>query len=1555
MNHVIQDIIAQRPASLYRPEDEHDSCGVGFIAQIDGKASNRVLRYALQSLCNLAHRGAIDADAKTGDGAGVVTQIPYKIFIPEVAKLGHALYEEKDLGVGMIFLPHDNAYAQARAKAIVEEVLEERELFLFGWRPVPIAIKLLGEKAASTLPRIEQVLIGRPSGMSDDEYERRLFLSRNQIEKKVEEDKIRHFYISSFSSRIINYKGLLLSPSVQRFFRDLENPAYETALAVYHQRYSTNTFPTWPLSQPFRMLAHNGEINTRRGNANWMRAREAELRADFWGEDIDLLKPIIQPGGSDSSELDNSVEALVMSGRHVLHAMTVLVPPAWRSDKGMAPELQAFYEYHRCFNEPWDGPACLVFTDGLTVGACLDRNGLRPSRYKVTSDGIISLGSEVGTIDLDDELIVEKGRLGPGEMIDVDTIKQRLLRNDEIKEELSKLKPYGEWLKKHLIKLQQIVTPSFEATPDPIDVLTLMQRQLTFGYSSEEVDMVLKPMIATAAEAVGSMGDDTPLAVLSLQPRLLYTYFKQLFAQVTNPPIDPIREKLVMSVNVTLGWRRNLLGETAEHARLVQSESPILFDYEMAKLRNMEALDHPSATMDCTWSAEEGEEGLARAIDRVCGEAEAAVKGGARILILSDRAVDHLRVPVPMLLATGAVHHHLIRTGQRMKASIICETGEARDTHQVACLIGYGASAIYPYVLIESVPELIEMIRAEARKEVTKAGSDPVKLAKAEPGVKEAEALTIEKACKHLRKALEDGLLKIMSKMGISVLASYHGAQIFEAIGLGENVIEKCFRFTPSQVGGVDFRELAQESLVRHQKAFAAVPEEADAAKKPGLEDAGYYRFRRAGERHAVSPPVIQAFHSFVKTNNPADYKKYVEAVRTQQPITFKDMLELVPRASGPVPLDEVESAEDIRKRFTTAGMSLGALSPEAHEALAIAMNRIGGKSNSGEGGEDPNRFKVRPNGDNANSAIKQIASGRFGVTAAYLASAKEIEIKMAQGAKPGEGGQLPGHKVSAIIARLRHTVPGVMLISPPPHHDIYSIEDLAQLIHDLKEVNPRAKITVKLVAEAGVGTVAAGVVKAHADIVLISGHDGGTGASPLSSIKNAGAPWELGVAEAQQVLLLNNLRNRIVLRTDGGMRTGDDIVKAAILGAEQFNFGTTALIALGCVYVRQCHLNTCPVGVATQDEKLRGKFKGTPEMVVNFFNGVAEEVRVILSELGVRSITELIGRPEFLRQREVPGHPKANQLDLKRLLVDVVGKDDPTPRYCTRQRNDPPISESPLDDTILQDAKDAIVDATKMTLSYQVRNVHRSIGTKVSGEIGYQHGPEGLPEGTLTLNLSGSAGQSLGAFLASGIRLHVVGEANDYVGKGMSGGEIVVRPPAESTFAAHENAIVGNTCLYGATGGRLFANGQAGERFAVRNSGAVAVVEGVGDHGCEYMTGGTVIVLGKTGKNFGAGMTGGSAYVLDLEEKFEERCNTALVAVETLSEEDEVLVRQLVYHHLEATESARAHELLGSWPNFATKFRKVKPRPPAAKPAEAKPPALTEATITENVVAVQP
>jgi glutamate synthase domain-containing protein 2/glutamate synthase domain-containing protein 1/glutamate synthase domain-containing protein 3 len=1520
-------------SNLYDPAHEHDSCGVGFVAQVSGRRSNRILRLGLRSICNLMHRGALDADAKTGDGAGVMTQIPYKLFLPEVARLGHTLYQESDLAVGVLFLPHDNAYMQARAKAITQEVLEKRGLFLFGWREMPINIRVLGEKAQTTMPRIEQVLIGKPWGMADDDYERRLFLARNEIEDAAAADKIQNFYIPSFSHRTIVYKGLLVSSSLEKFYPDLSNPDYETAICIYHQRYSTNTFPKWPLAQPVRMMAHNGEINTVRGNRNWTSAREAELRADFWGNDIDLLKPIIQPGGSDSSSLDNVLEVLAMSGRSILHAMTILVPPAWRSDKNMPQDLADFYEFHRCICEPWDGPAALCFSDGLTVGASLDRNGLRPARYKLTDDGVFLLGSEVGISGVELRQVVEMGRLAPGEMIAVDTVGGKLLRDREIKSALAARHPYGEWLRQNMIRFSHAKAPDVAAPAGDLDILTLTQRQMAFGYSSEELDMILKPMFKDGAEAVGSMGDDTPLAVLSVRPRLLYTYFKQLFAQVTNPPIDPIREKLVMSLHTVLGWRRNLLSESPEHCRQVMLDTPILLDQDVAALRAIGG-DFPAETIACLWQATDGPEGLAAAVRRICAEVEAAVDRDVRIIILSDRGVDHEQVAVPMLLAMGAVHHHLRRVGKRMKASMICETAEARDVHQIACLIGYGASCVNPFLALETARELID---------------------------KGAVAADYGQAAVNYRTALENGLLKIMSKMGISVVSSYRGAQVFEAIGISSAVVEECFSGTATPIEGLGYNEIAEESLARHALAFGnAVPVEAGK-----LDDPGYYRFRRGGELHAVTPPVIQSFHTYVgikgadKAGKAEDYKKYVDSVLANRPHSLRNLLDLIPLGSGPVPIEEVESIEEIRRRFTTAGMSLGALSPEAHETLAIAMNRIGGKSNSGEGGEDPVRFLRREDGDWANSAIKQIASGRFGVSAAYLASAKEIEIKMAQGAKPGEGGQLPGHKVSAYIARLRHSVPGVTLISPPPHHDIYSIEDLAQLIYDLKQVNPRARVCVKLVAEAGVGTIAAGVAKAHADIILVSGHEGGTGASPLSSVKNAGGAWELGVAETHQVLLLNGLRNRVTLRTDGGMRTGEDIVYATLLGAEEFNFGTAALIAMGCVYVRQCHLNTCPVGVATLDDKLRGKFKGKAEHVVTFFNAVAEEVRQIMARLGFRTINEMIGHTECLRQRRVDDHPKANTLNLSRLLVDVAKDDTTLVRYATRLRNDGPEDRT-LDDIILQDGKEAITDGRPITLSYKVTNVNRSVGTQVSGEIGYQYGEEGLPPRTVDLRLEGSAGQSFGAFLAPGVRMVLTGEANDYVGKGMSGGEIVIKATSPRQYVPADCIILGNTVMYGATGGELYANGRGGERFCVRNSGGVAVVEGVGDHCCEYMTGGVVVVLGPTGKNFGAGMTGGVAYVLDRDGAFRERYNTQLITPYPLAaEEDVAALKALIYKHLEYTDSDRAREILADWPKHAAMFLKVcptvpdapkvvTPEPTAARPEDEK----AGQVINENVTA---
>jgi glutamate synthase domain-containing protein 2/glutamate synthase domain-containing protein 1/glutamate synthase domain-containing protein 3 len=1504
LNQAILDRTASF-AGLYDPAHEHDACGVGFVASIKGVRSNKILKHALTCVCSLIHRGAMDADAKTGDGAGILTQIPYRLFRYEVEKMGHKLFQDSDLGVGMMFLPSD-PYIQARCRHITETVLNEHRLFIFGWRVVPVNTAVLGEKALRTCPGIEQVLVGRPdpSAMSDDEFERKLYLVRNQIEDQAENEGIKDFYIPSFSSRTLVYKGLLAAPTLEKFYLDLRDPNYQTALAIFHQRYSTNTFPTWPLSQSLRMMSHNGEINTVQGNKLWTLAREADLKSPFFGDAIKKLRPIIQSGGSDSTALDNALELLVMGGRDLLHSMLMLVPAAWQGDSFTPQDVKDFYEYHQTLNEPWDGPAALAFSDGRTIGATLDRNGLRPARYKITEDGLICLGSEVGLLAIDDAKVIEKGRLGPGEMIAVDTVAGQLLRNDEIKSKYAKRQPYGAWLKENIHDI--VSTPSLASEPAP--GATLLQQQLTAGYNEEEVEVVpaiLKTMALTGEEAIGSMGDDTPLAVLSRRPRLLYTYFKQLFAQVTNPPIDPIREKLVMSVEVLAGRRRNWLEETPQHANLLRLQSPVLTNPEMEQILALKQDTFRSGSITCRFPISEGPGGLKPHLDRICREAEKAVDDGASILILSDWDIDAQHAPIPMLLAMGTVQHHLLRVDKRARVGIICETAECRDVHQLACLLGYGASAVNPYAAFATLNDLLSR------------------------GLLKTEAVTITDpamAAKNYRVALEKGLLKIMSKMGISTLASYSGAQIFHAIGLHSEVIDYAFKGTASQVKGISFREIAEETLARHRRAFSA-----DAK----LTDEGVYRFRREGEAHAYTPSVIQSFHTYVgikgvdKAGKWDDYEKYVAAVEDTSPVSLRHCLTLK-KNGGAIPIEEVESIEDIRRRFTTAGMSLGALSPEAHETLAIAMNRIGGKSNSGEGGEDRVRFTPLENGDSKNSRIKQVASGRFGVTAEYLASATEIEIKMAQGSKPGEGGQIPGHKVTGIIAKLRRSTPGVTLISPPPHHDIYSIEDLAQLIYDLKQVNPRAKVCVKLVAEAGVGTIAAGVAKAYADIVLISGHDGGTGASPLSSVKNAGGPWELGLAEAHQVLLLNGLRNRVTLRTDGGMKTGLDLLIAAMLGAEEFNFGTAALIATGCVYVRKCHLNTCPVGVTTQDEALRKKYKGTPENVILFFNAVAEEVRRHLASIGARSMNEIIGRTDFLQQRFIPDHPKANLLDLSRLLA-MPKVDDITPRFHTWERNDK-LEDRTLDAVILQDAKSCLQTKHKMKLKYKVRNTNRSIGTQLSGEIAYRYGDDGLPDGTLELNLSGSAGQSLGAFLVKGVRIKLSGESNDYVGKGMSGGEIAIVPPPEAKFDPSENAICGNTVLYGATGGGLYVRGRAGERFAVRNSGATAVVEGIGDHGCEYMTNGQVIVLGVTGKNFAAGMSGGLAYVLDEDGTFEKRCNKAMVDLKRLAAPEEIkALRGVIYRHLELTESARAKAILNDWAKYEALFWKVTPLAPVA------------------------
>ena len=1469
---------------LYDRRFEHDACGTGFVARISGEKSHEIVQQAIRSVCNLTHRGAVAADTQTGDGAGILTQLPVRFFADQVEGLASKIEDEGELGVGMLFMPA-NDDATALCKALVEHAVSRHGLGLLGWRRVPVDTNVIGESAALTAPRIQQIFLKRPRHVGPLEFERQLFLVRKEIEKHLLKTEISDFYICSLSSRTIVYKGLMIATALDRFYPDLHHPLFESAFGIYHQRYSTNTFPTWNLAQPFRMLAHNGEINTISGNRIWTSAREAEIASDYWGEDLKFLKPLIQPGGSDSANLDNALEALTLSGRSVLHAMMMLVPEAWRSRDDITQQAKDFYEYNECFSEPWDGPAALIFSDGHTVAATLDRNGLRPARYKVTSTGIIVLGSEVGALEIDDALVVEKGRLGPGQMIAVDTLRGVLLKDLTIKNEIGASKPYSAWVKNiKKLRRMRIVDPRTTVSSEGEE---LVKNQLCFGYSAEELSSIFKPMIDGAKEPVGSMGDDAPLAILSKLPKLLPSYFRQQFAQVTNPPIDPIRERMVMSLAGKLGYRHNWFGETAEHAKQIELESPILFNSELERLRGLRDSAFRSTTISTLFRVAEGEDGMERAVDHMCRSAEQAADDGKFLIILSDRGTDKDHAPIPVLLAVGAVHNHLLRAQKRLKLSVVAETGEPREVHHFATLIGYGANAVNPYLAFETIRSMVA------------------------PG--KESGLTFDQACANYRQAIENGILKVMSKMGISLLGSYRGAQIFEAIGLSDEIVARHFTGTPTRIGGLGMREIAREALDRHSRAFHGTVQD--------LQDEGFYRFRKNGERRAWSPDALRAMQKLRSSGTTEDYNHLKEALSSTTPVGLKDLLEFK-RPNSPVPLDEVEPVDEIRRRFTTAAMSLGALSPEIHEMIAVAMNRINGKSNSGEGGEDPRRYRALPNGDSANSAIKQVASARFGVTAEYLSSAKELEIKMAQGSKPGEGGQIPGNKVSPLIARLRKAVPGIPLISPPPHHDIYSIEDLAQLIYDLKQVNPRARVCVKLVSEAGVGTIAAGVAKAYADVILISGHEGGTGASPLSSIKNAGSPWELGIAEAQQVLVMNGLRERVTLRVDGGLKTGRDIVIAAMLGAEEFNFGTAALIALGCRYVRQCHLNTCPVGIATQDEKLRAKIDGKPEMLVHYLDAVADDVRTILAELGFRSLNDVVGRTDLLKQATITNHPKANTIDLNRILARRDYEREQ--RFRVWYRNDK--ADKPLDDMILQDVKDSLRDKTPLIKSYSIRNIHRSVGAKLSGEVAYLFGDHGLPPNLLELRFTGTAGQSFGAFLVQGIRLVLTGEANDYVGKGMCGGEIIVMPRRQRVNST-QDVIIGNTVLYGATRGSLFASGRAGERFAVRNSGALAVVEGTGDHACEYMTNGSVVVLGTVGRNFGAGMTGGVAYVLDVLGDFHRRCNTELVRFERLDDsEDERVLLSFISRHFEATNSSRAQKIMMNWSEFQSMFWKVVP-----------------------------
>ncbi len=1483
------------PQGLYHPSHEHDACGIGFVAHIKGQKSHDIIEKGIQILINLTHRGACGCDPETGDGAGILIQIPHTFFAREANRLNFTLPRAGEYGVGMVFLPVER-HQRLQTEGILERIVKEEGLTVLGWRDTPIQSSAIGRVARASQPYIEQIFVGRAPGMDTDQLERKLYVIRKLAEIEVAEsdmDDRGMFYIPSLSARTIVYKGLLLAPQIPNFYSELADPDVTSALCLVHQRFSTNTFPTWQLAHPFRFVAHNGEINTVKGNVNWMHARQSVLESDLFGDDLKKLFPIIQPNGSDSAAFDNALELLVMSGRSLPHAMAMLIPEAWDGNPHMDERKKAFYEYHCSLMEPWDGPAAIAFTDGRVIGATLDRNGLRPARYKVTKDGLVVLASETGVLPVRPEDVVMKGRLQPGKMFLVDLEQGRIVSDKEIKEQLSSRNPYCEWLKENQITLDKLGEP---ARVYGSDHATLTARQRAFGYTDEDLRFLMTPMAVNGEEPIGSMGTDTPLACLSDKPQPLFNYFKQLFAQVTNPPIDPIREEMVMSLVSYIGKERNILAETARHCHTLKLPHPILTNRDLEKLRRVSQGDFLATTLPALFPVADGEKGLEVAIAGICRRASLAIQSGYTILILSDRGVDPDYAPIPSLLAMTALHNHLVREGLRTQVALIIESGEPREVMHYALLIGYGASAINPYLAIETLEDLA--IR----------GWLP-------------EGVNYEKALYNYIKSVNKGLLKVFSKMGISTLQSYRGAQVFEAIGLNKDLIDKYFTGTASRIEGVGLDVLAREAAMKHEQAFQPLMD-----LDTELPVGGSYAYRVRGEYHLVNPATVAKMQHAVRKNSFETFQEYTDLIDEQSRhlCTLRGLFEFKP-GIVPVPLEEVEPASDIVKRFATGAMSFGSISKEAHETLAIAMNRIGGRSNTGEGGEDEERFKRDPNGDLRRSSIKQVASGRFGVTANYLVNADDLQIKMAQGAKPGEGGQLPGHKVDEVIARVRHSVPGVGLISPPPHHDIYSIEDLAQLIYDLKNVNPKARISVKLVAEVGVGTVAAGVAKAHADVVLISGHDGGTGASPLTSLKHAGAPWELGLAETQQVLVMNDLRSRIIVQTDGKLQTGRDVAIAALLGAEEFGFSTMPLVAMGCIMMRKCHLNTCPVGIATQDPVLRAKFTGQPEHVINFFFFIAEQVRRIMAGLGFRRMDEMIGRVDMIEARPAIEHWKARGLDFSSILYNP-----PVPSRVGRRCSigqDHGLDQA-LDYRLIDHAREAIDNLTPIEIKMPIRNTHRTVGAMLSGEIARKYGSAGLPDNTITFRFTGSAGQSFGAFLARGVTLDLEGDANDYVGKGLSGGRIVVYPPHASTFVPEENILIGNVALYGATSGEAFFNGKGGERFAVRNSGASAVVEGLGDHGCEYMTNGLVIVLGKTGRNFAAGMSGGYAYVLDESGGFQRyRCNKTSVDLEPVSDAaDELLLRNWIFRHLEMTGSPRAKWILENWAAVLPKFVKVFP-----------------------------
>ncbi len=1518
---------------LYDPANEHDACGVGFVANIKGRKTHEIITDGLRILVNLDHRGAVGADPMVGDGAGVLIQIPDALYRDWAKSEGVDLPPVGEYGVAMCFLPRDDN-AREIAVTQLEHFLVVEKQPLLGWRDVPVETTGLGEAVLAEMPIIRQAFIGRgPNIRSQDAHERKLLAVRKQTQNPLRElaakrevPAVAEFYMASLSTRTVVYKGQLLAGQVGGFYKDLLNPLATTALALVHQRFSTNTFPSWKLAHPYRMIAHNGEINTVRGNINWMNARRRSLESDLLGPDLDKMWPLIPHGQSDTACLDNALELLVAGGYPLAHAMMMLIPEAWSGNPLMDHTRRAFYEYHAALLEPWDGPASVAFTDGRQIGATLDRNGLRPARYVITDDDNVVMASEVGVLPIPDENIIRKWRLQPGKMLLIDLEQGRIIEDEEIKASLAEAEPYQDWLDETQFHLEKLVLPDdVEGPPPPNDPQTLLDHQQAFGYTQEDTKFFLEPMAKVGEDPVGSMGADTPIAVLSKRPKLLYEYFKQNFAQVTNPPIDAIREQLVMSLVSMIGPRPNLLGRNAGTHKRLEVAQPILLDEELAKIRAVhELLDGAfrTTTLDATWPAEEGAEGLKGALDQLCSGATESVLADANILILSDRAVSADRIPIPAVLATAAVHHHLIRQGLRMQTGLVIETGEAREVHHFCVLAGYGAEAVNPYLAFQTV----EQIR-----------------------ITNGLAQTGDDARQNYIKAVAKGILKVMSKMGISTYQSYCGAQIFDAVGLSSDLIETYFTGTASTIEGIGLDEIATESVRRHRDAYSDNP-----IYRKMLDVGGQYAWRLRGEEHAWTPETVSKLQHAVRGDLPEEYVAFARIINEQSErrLTIRGLMRLKP-GETPVPIEEVEPASEIVKRFSTGGMSFGSISREAHTTLAIAMNRIGGRSNTGEGGEEPDRFRPLPNGDSMRSAIKQVASGRFGVTTEYLVNSDDIQIKMAQGAKPGEGGQLPGHKVYKNIAKVRHSTPGVGLISPPPHHDIYSIEDLAQLIHDLKNVNSRARISVKLVSEVGVGTVAAGVSKARADHVTISGLEGGTGASPLTSVTHAGSPWEIGLAETQQTLILNDLRTRIAVQVDGGVRTGRDVAIGALLGADEFGFATAPLIAAGCIMMRKCHLNTCPVGVATQDPILRARFTGTPEHVVNYFFFVAEEMRAIMAEMGFRTVNEMIGRVDRIDMAPTLDHWKAHGVDLSRLLQAVPSKDKNG--LWNKDRQDHGL-ERALDHKLIEVAKPALEDAHPVRAEFEVRNINRTLGAMLSGEVAKRYGHAGLPDDLIGFSLRGTAGQSFGAFLARGVTLDLVGDANDYVGKGLSGGRVIVRQVPDSLRDPTQNIIVGNTVLYGAIAGEAYFHGVAGERFAVRNSGAVAVVEGVGDHGCEYMTGGVVVVLGETGRNFAAGMSGGVAYVYDPADRFQDLANTAMVELEAVtpagpaqsgdeafrptqrspSVEDSGMgdplrfdaerLKILVERHHLHTGSARAAELLDNWDEAVTRFVKVMP-----------------------------